>query len=127
MSVSSVSSNVSPLLQSVLNMNKQLDTLQQQLGTGQKSDTFAGLGSQSGMTVALNAQLAALGSYDNTISNVGTTINLQQSVLQQVATIGSAVQAATMQPQFSIDSTGQTTVQQTAATQLDQILSMLNT
>jgi flagellar hook-associated protein 3 FlgL len=128
MSVSGVSSNVSPLLQSALNIDSQLNTLQQQLGSGQKADTYAGLGAQGGVAVALNAQLAALSSFDDTITNVGTTVNLQQSVLQQIASVGSAVQASTVQQSnFAIDSTGQTTVQKTAQDQLNQILSMLNT
>jgi flagellin-like hook-associated protein FlgL len=128
MTISGVSSNIAPLIQSALNINQQLDTLQQQLGSGQKSTTYAGLGSQSGIAVALNAQLAALSSFDDTITNVGTTIGLQQSVLQQVASVGSSVQAATVQQgSFAVDGAGQTTVQETAQAQLDQILSMLNT
>ena len=104
MTVSSISSTIAPLLQSTLNINNQLDDLQRQLGTGEKADTFAGLGSQGGMTVALNAQLAALSSFGDTMTNVGTTVSLQQSVLQQIASVGSTVQTATVQPKFAIDS-----------------------
>jgi len=127
MTISGVTSNISPLIQSALDINKQLDDLQRQLGSGQKSDTYGGLGSQSGIAVALSAQLAAISSFDDTITNVGTTISLQQTVLQQIATIGSTVQSSTSQAGFAIDSTGQTTVQKTAANMLDQLLSMLNT
>src|ERR1039458_6493783 len=97
MSVVSVPSNISSLLQSSLAIDKQLNTLQQQLGSGQKSTTYAGLGSQSGIAVALNAQLSALSSFDDTITNVGTTVTLQQSVLQQIASVGSTVQSSTVQ------------------------------
>jgi flagellin-like hook-associated protein FlgL len=110
----------------VLNINSQLDDLQRQLGTGQKADTYAGLGSQGGIAIALNAQLSAIRSYDETIANVGTSISLQQSVLQQIASVGSTVQAATAQPNYAIDSSGQTAVQKSAQDQLDQILSALN-
>ena len=124
MSISSVAPSIAPLLSSVLNINQQLDTLQQQLGSGQKSQNYAGLGAQSGIAVALNAQLAALGSFDDTIANVGTTVSLQQSVLQQIASVGSTVQSGTVQSQqFAIDGTGQTTAQKTAQDQLNQILS----
>ncbi len=126
MTVSSISSTIAPLLQSTLNINNELDDLQRQLGTGEKADTFAGLGSQGGITVALNAQLAALSSFGDTMTNVGTTVSLQQSVLQQIASVGSTVQTATVQPKFAIDSTGQTTVQKTAQDQLNQVLSALN-
>jgi flagellin-like hook-associated protein FlgL len=127
MTVSGVSSNISPLIQSAMDINKQLDDLQLQLASGQKSQTFAGLGPQSGVTVALNAQLSALSGFDDTISNVGTTISMQQLVLQQIATLGNTAQTATLQQNYSIDSTGQTTAQKTASDQLNQILSLLNT
>jgi flagellar hook-associated protein 3 FlgL len=126
MTVSGVSTTIAPLLQNVLNINSQLDDLQRQLGTGQKTDNYAGLGAQSGIAVALNAQLAAIGSYDATMTDVSTNLTLKQSVLQQIANVGSTVQAAAVLPQYAIDSTGQTTVQKTAADQLNQILSALN-
>ena len=127
MTVSGVTSNIAPLLQAALDINKQLDDLQRQLGSGQKSDTYAGLGSQSGIAVALSAQLAAINGFNDTMANVGTTISLQQAVLQQIGSIGSTVQSATVQSSFAVDSTGQTTSQKTAQSQLDQILSLLNT
>ncbi len=127
MAISGVSSNIAPLIQSALDINKQLDDLQRQLGSGQKADTYAGLGSQSGIAVALNAQLAAITSFNDTIANVGTTISLQQVALQQIGRISNLVQSSTTQASFAIDGTGQTTSQKTAQNQLDQILSLLNT
>ena len=127
MTVSGVSANIAPLIQSALDINKQLDDLQTQLGSGQKATTYAGLGAQSGIAVALNAQLAAISSFNNTITNVGTSISLQQLVLQQIASVANTVQSATTQPNYAIDSSGQTTAQKTAQSQLDQVLSMLNT
>jgi flagellar hook-associated protein 3 FlgL len=126
MTVSGVSSNLSPLLQNVLKIDSQLSDLQRQLGTGQKAETYAGLGAQSGIAIALNAQLAAIGSYDDTMTNIGTNISLQQSVLQQISNVGAAVQTAAVQPKYAIDGTGQTTVQKSAQDQLNQIISSLN-
>src|SRR5471032_1837470 len=127
MTVSGVSSNIAPLIQSALDINKQLADLQRQLGSGQKADTYAGLGSQSGIAVALNAQLSAIKSFNDTMTNAGTSISIQQAVLQQIGSIGSTVQGATLQPSFAVDGTGQTTDQKSAQSQLDQILSLLNT
>ena len=127
MTISGVSANLAPLIQSALDINKKLDDLQTQLGSGQKSTTYAGLGSQSGIAVALSAQLAALSSFDDTMTNAGTTISLQQLVLQQIASIGNTVQSSAGLPNYAIDGTGQTTVQKSAASQLDQVLSLLNT
>lgn len=126
MTISGVSSNVLPLIQSALDINKELDQLNRQLGTGLKSDTYAGLGGQGGVAIALNAQLAALGSYDNTITNVGATLGIQQQVLQQIGNIGNSMQTAASQPNFTLDNTGQTATQKTAADQLEQLLGLLN-
>ncbi len=129
MSVSGVSPNIAPLLQSVLDVDKQLNTLQQQLSSGQKSTTYGGLGAQSGIAVSLNAQLAAMSSYDDTITSVGTSISLQQQVLQQISQAASTVQDATVQQLggFSLNGNGQTTVQQSAQDELNLVLSGLNT
>jgi flagellar hook-associated protein 3 FlgL len=126
MAITGVSPNLSTLVQSVLDINKQLVDLERQLGTGQKADNYAGLGPQSGITVALNSRLAAYSSFDDTIANVGTTVSLQQSVLQQIADIGSAVKSSAAQPNFGLDSSGQTAVQKSAQDQLDLVLSLLN-
>jgi flagellin-like hook-associated protein FlgL len=127
MTISGISSNLAPLMQSVQDINKQLDDLNRQLGSGQKADTYAGLGSQSGVTMALNAQLSALNSFNDTITSVGTTVSLQQLVLQQIGTLGNTAQSASMQPIYAIDSSGQTTAQKTAENQFEQIISLLNT
>jgi flagellin-like hook-associated protein FlgL len=109
-------------------MFNQLDTLSEQLGTGQAAQTYSGLGSQAGVAVSLSSQLSALDGYSSTASTVGTTLSLAQSVLTQLGSAGSAVgQEVSAQGEFSLDNTGQTATQESAASYLDQILSLLNT
>src|SRR5713101_8169317 len=127
MTVSAIGSSISPVMQSVLDMRRQLDDLQRQLGTGQKADTFAGLGPQSGLATGLSSQLAAIGSFDDTITVVGTRISIAQMALTQISDVGNQVKSATLLPNFNIDATGQTSEQKTAFYQLDQILGLLNT
>ncbi len=110
------------------NLFSQLEQLSQQLGTGQASQTYAGLGSQAGVAVSLSAQLSAINSYATTGTALGTTLTLSQSVLTQIGSSSTAVQQAiSQQGQFSLDNTGQTATQKTAASYLDQIVSLLNT
>jgi flagellar hook-associated protein 3 FlgL len=127
MAISGIGAGVSPLLQSVLNIDNQLQDLQRQLATGEKSETFAGLGAQGGVTVALNAQLSAIGGYDDTIATAGTNISLAQTALSQIASVATTVKSSAIIPNFSIDSTGQTAAQESAVDQLDQVLGALNT
>jgi flagellin-like hook-associated protein FlgL len=126
MTISDVGPLLSPTLLTIHDIRTQLDDLQRQLGTGEKADTFAGLGPQAGLAVALKAQLTALGGFDDTIGAIGTRINLAQTALGQISSVRDTVQAATVQPGFSIDATGQTSAQETARNQLDQILAALN-
>jgi flagellar hook-associated protein 3 FlgL len=78
--------------------------------------------------VQLNAQLAEISGYGSTASTVGTTLSIGQSVLGQLGSVGSSVQQMISgQGTFSLDSNGQTATQESAASYLDQILSLLNT
>ena len=79
MTISGISSKSSMAVQSLVDMRRQLDDLQQQLGTGMKSTTYAGLGLGRGISVALNGQLTAISSYDDTITNVGTRLTVVQT------------------------------------------------
>jgi flagellar hook-associated protein 3 FlgL len=115
-------------VQAVNNMNNQLNTLSTQLGTNQKAQTYSDLGSQAGVALALNAQLSAINGYSNTATTVGTTLSVAQSTLTQLDSSRTAVQQAiNQQSAFSLNSTGQTTTQAGAATQLGEVLSLLNT
>jgi flagellar hook-associated protein 3 FlgL len=110
------------------NMFNQLSTLSQELGTGAASQTYAGLGSQAGLALSLGSQLSALGGYSSTATTVGTTLTLAQSVLTQLGDAGSsAQQSVNQQNAFALNNNGQTATQQSAASYLDQILSLLNT
>src|ERR1043166_7713926 len=126
MAISDIGPLLSPTIQSITSIRAQLDDLQRQLGTGEKADTFAGLGVQAGVAVALQAQLTALGGFDDTIGTIRTRISLAQTALGQISSVRQSVQGETVQPSFSIDATGQTSVQKTARDQLDQILAALN-
>jgi hypothetical protein len=114
------------MVQSLSDMRARLDDLQRQLGTGEKSTTYAGLGSDRGLSVGLRSQLSAMTGYADTVTNVGVRINLQQNALTGIADMASSVKGAA-QTQFNIDASGQAAAQRTASGQLDQILSLLNT
>ncbi|HLN09195.1 MAG TPA: hypothetical protein VK281_09580 [Xanthobacteraceae bacterium] len=126
--ISGVGANILPSVQSALNIDNQLTALQGELTSGVSATTFSGLGSQAGVTIGLNAQLSALSAYANTNTIVGTRLSVAQSSLGELSTIANSVQSAAFNPtSFAVDNSGQTATQQTAATQLDQMLAILNT
>ena len=97
MSISSIGAQSALIMQQLTQMRAQFDDLQRQLGTGQKSATYAGLGINRGVTVSLNAQLSLIGGYDNTIHNVMARINLMTTALGNMIDITSTVKSAMVQ------------------------------
>jgi len=127
MAINSIGSSTSLLGQSVLNIKNQLNSLQVQLASGEKSTTYSGMGTGEGFAIAARAQLANITGYQNTITNVGTTITAANTALQALATSSSQVETAAGSGSQTLNSTGQTTGQTTAISQLSSILSILNT
>jgi flagellar hook-associated protein 3 FlgL len=126
MSVSPVGSQSALAIQRLVSMRAQLDDLQRQLSTGQKSDTYAGLGLNRGVTVSLNAQLSAISGYGDTINNVMTRINLMNNSLSRMSDIGSAVKSAMVQTAYGANGSGASTSQKMALSSLDEMLGLLN-
>jgi flagellar hook-associated protein 3 FlgL len=128
MSITGPGSITASILTAQNSMFNQLNTLSQELSTGEAAQTYSGLDSQAGVALALNEQLSAISDYSSTATTVGTTLSIAQSVLGQLSDIGSSVsQSIGDQGTFSLDSTGQTQTQEQAASDLDQIVSLLNT
>jgi len=118
---------VGQTVQQLTNMQNQLDALSQQLATGQKSPTYAGLGSQAGLSIGLDAQLAAIDGYNNAIALAGTNLGIAQTALSQIASVrDQTVQATSEGSPFVLNNNGQTAAQQAAGGQLDAVLSALN-
>jgi flagellar hook-associated protein 3 FlgL len=126
MSINSVSSN-SPLALAILNLNNQMTNLSTQLATGEKSTSYAGMGSNEGFAIAARSQLASISAFTDTISNVGTQISAANTALQALSSIGSQVQSAAAATPTTLDSTGQTIGQENASAQLASMVGILNT
>lgn len=127
MSVGGITNRSSLLVQSIADTRAQLDDLQRQLGTGQKSTTYAGLGTNRGLTVSLRNQLNLISGYADAATNVGVRIDLAQNALTGISSLATGVRGAAQTAAFTVNSSGQTATQRSAVGQLDQILSLLNT
>jgi flagellar hook-associated protein 3 FlgL len=126
MSINSVSSS-SPLALAILNLNNQMTNLSTQLATGEKSTSYAGMGSNEGFAIAARSQLANISAFADTISNVGTQISAANAALQALSSIGSQVQNSAAATPATLDSTGQTIGQENASAQLASMVGILNT
>lgn len=128
MSITGPGSIIAATLTAQNAMFNQLSTLSEELGTGDASQTYSGLGSQAALALELGVQLSAINGYSNAATDVTTTLGVAQSVLTQISSVGSGLQQTiSQQGSFALDNSGQTQTQLTAASDLDQMLSLLNT
>jgi hypothetical protein len=113
--------------QVVSNLRTQLADLQVELGTGQVSQDFAGIGDNRGLAIALQAQRSTLSNFDNVIDAVNVRLSGAQQALTAIDSATKVVQGAVVDSRFVLDPSGQTTEQGTANGQLQLIIDALNT
>jgi flagellin-like hook-associated protein FlgL len=126
MSINSIGSRSALAVQALVGMRQQLDELQRQLGTGKKAEDYAGLGLERGLAVGLRTHLSAILGYGDAISNVGVRLDIAQTSLTRITAIGREAKTAALQSAFDVDSSGQTTLQRMAVSQLSEMLGLLN-
>jgi flagellar hook-associated protein 3 FlgL len=126
MTVTSIGSRSMLTVQFLGSMRAQLDDLHRQLGTGKKSDDYAGLGLDRGLTVALRSQLAAISGFNDTIANVGVRLEVAQTALTRITAIAGETKSAAHTSLFDLNGGGQTVEQTVAAQGLDELFALLN-
>jgi flagellin-like hook-associated protein FlgL len=124
MSVVGVGTRSLLLTQSLVGMRAQLGDLQRQLATGKRSDDYAGIGIDRGLTVGLRSLLSGIGAYNDTIKSVNVRLELAQTALTRVAAIGRETKAVAAQ---MTTADGRSTAQATAVSALGEMLGLLNT
>src|SRR5215208_376241 len=127
MTIGSIGARSTLRVQGLVDMRRQLDELQRQLGSGKKADTYAGLGLGRGFAVSLRAQLSAFQSYEDAIKNVDVRLNLSQTALGRISDIANAVKGSALQSSSTDGSGVSNFLQSTASNNLEEILALLNT
>jgi len=111
-------------VQGLVDMRRQLDDLQRQLGTGQKSVTHAGLGLDRHLAVGLRAQLSSIDAYGGTMTMLGVQLNVAQTALTRMSDLRADAKTALLQS-ADIQTSGQSPAQQSARGMLDELLELL--
>src|SRR5436190_3297713 len=124
MTLSGISSRSALSMQVLVDMRRQLDDLQRQLGTGRRSDTYAGIGIERGLTVTLNNRLAGLASFNSSIEQVGVRLTIAQTTLGQIDDVAHQVKTTAMTSKYAIDGSGRTADQRAAGDQLDLLVGL---
>ena len=100
--VTSIGGTSALSLQSIADMRNQLDDLQRQLGSGQKTTTYSGLGLDAGLTIGLRSQLNSITGYQSTINQVGVRLDLMQTALSQFTSVSGQAQGTILQSQYQL-------------------------
>jgi len=127
MSITGIGSRSSLAVGALVDMRRQLDDLQRQLGTGKISDDYAGLGLDRGLAVGLRGHLSSLDAFGDAINNVDVRLNLAQSALGRLDDIARSVKSSALQSFTAIQQSGATVPQITANSVLGEMLGLLNT
>jgi flagellar hook-associated protein 3 FlgL len=127
MSISTINYSSSVLGQSVQYLNNQLTNLSTQLSTGLKSTNYAGMGANEGFAIAARAQLSNITAFGDTMTNVNTIIAAVNNALQSLSNMSGNIQSGAAASPQNLDDTGQTSAQESAASNFSAIIGMLNT
>ena len=127
MTIDGVSGRTSYLGSSLINIKTQLDSLTQQLASGKKTTSYAGLGVDAGVATGLRSQISGIASFSNTATVLNTRINIANLSLQGISDAGSQVKAAGAGATLTLDSAGKTAGQKTAMASFTQVIALLNT
>jgi flagellin-like hook-associated protein FlgL len=115
------------LVRQLGDMRDQLDKLQQQMATGKRADTNAGLGNERVLSLVYRQQAADTDSYLQTISLADTRLKVMSTTLQRIGALGTEAKGALDPNIFAMQTNGISTGQQSAMNYLQELTALLNT
>ncbi|WP_181702312.1 hypothetical protein [Chthonobacter albigriseus] len=110
----------------LVKMRTQLDDLQRQLGTGQKSETYGGLGTKRTVSVSFRAQITDLESYTSSVEQMALRVKLMDTAMTRLGNIPSDMRAAIDPNVYTLRQDGRTDAQKAATVALDEVIGLLN-
>ncbi|HWE75316.1 MAG TPA: hypothetical protein VG328_19305 [Stellaceae bacterium] len=112
------------MLQYLSHLQTQGQTLENQISSGQKSQTYAGISSQAGQVINLEATQSLQQGYMNTIDTVNTRLQTMGLAMQNISAIATSFQNTLANSAFAPNGAS---VQQTAQQLLTELGSYMNT
>ncbi len=117
----------SHLYQAITTSRTQSDDLQRQLATGQKSETYGGLGLERRQFIEFNTDLSQLNGYLRSIDQAEVRVDILNETLTQVWDSVSKTRSDSLSTNFDLNTDGQTLFQSEATARFQDIASILNT
>ncbi len=108
-------------------MNERMSELQVQLGTGERTQTLAGLGSQRMFDLALRTRLANLEGYAHNQTTATLRLDLMDTVVSRLDKIEADARTSASPGGYGTDSINLINLPALSKTRLDEVISLLNT
>ncbi|HEX8665864.1 MAG TPA: hypothetical protein VF744_17760 [Beijerinckiaceae bacterium] len=108
-------------------MRRELDELQRRLATGQRSETFGGLGLERRTSLDFRGRLAMLDGYLATVKDAQFRIGLMTDGLSRLDALAGTTKSELSPPKFDPGADGRTTVQKSVEERLKLAIDVLNT
>lgn len=109
-----------------VSMRGQLDDLQRQLATQKKSETYAGLGMDRGVSLDLNNRLSTLDGYLTGIERADVNLKLMTKAVENFSKLAAETRSDARPDSYVETSTGRTSPQVLAEEKFKQTLDLLN-
>ena len=107
-------------------MRRELDELQRQLATGQKSQTFGGLGLERRTSLDFRGKLSAIDGYMASIKDAQLRVTMMTQGLERLAAMAGSTKSELSPPSFNPGSDGRTMAQVAAEDRLKLAIDVLN-
>src|SRR5919107_1849365 len=109
-----------------VSMRRELDSLQRQLSTGKRADSFAGLGFERRSSLDVRGKMAMLNGYQSTIAGGTLRLKLMAQVAERLDGMGRETRSDLLGTGFDIGGDGRGTAQNLAEQRLREALDHLN-
>jgi flagellar hook-associated protein 3 FlgL len=103
-----------------------LDDLQRQLATGQKSQTYGGLGTLRLTSLDFRAKISESNAWQQSITHAQIRVKQYDLGLTQISKSASTLRSSTILPQFEPDASGKTPIQNLVRLNFDEAIDILN-
>lgn len=107
-------------------LRAQLTDLQRQLATGQRSETFGGLGFERRTSLDFRARISTMENYGKAIEGADLRVKVMTQGLERLSKIVLDTKAHTLPPNFDLGADGRTTAQKFAEQDMKLAIDVLN-
>lgn len=112
---------------SINRLQQRIEELQVQLGTGQRTQTLSGLGSQRMFDIALRARLSGIEAYQHNVTTATLRLDLMDTAVSRLDTLEAEARTSASPGGYGTGNINMINLPVLSKTRLDEVLSLLNT